>query len=434
MKLQSIAKLILLLSLVSLVFRKSSFALYHIPNPYEIGLMIASLITAIDLTIEKRWKQFFSTIPRGVWIATIVLVLSILTGWGMAAWYRHIPTTLNTIHEFVGFLVAALGGIVVLYYSSDDAVFAKRCIYALLVPALYAIFILIPNAAYGLSIARDGAFHGLTTNVNTMVKTLMVPTAFAIVYALRTPQKLIVRFGHSLLAALLIGLLFWTIERASVLALLAGCFVTWLIYWYYDRNWKHVLTRGLLLVLIIIVGFLTVPSTGKKATLNRLLNFDGHQQQYVVVEQKSVTTVLKESLQKNETTPLASFADPKKSPEPRFQLWIYYARIALKNPLGIGPHTHMDAQVPYAKGIFVNPGPHNSFLQMWLWGGVIGLLALLYLVWSGIRRSFVSLKTSFSPFTFGLLISVVMLAASIFFNDNLQSVWFWIVLGLSLRL
>ncbi|MFZ4499972.1 MAG: O-antigen ligase family protein [Minisyncoccia bacterium] len=435
--LERINKNILLIGLMLLLFRNSSFAQTGIPQPFEIIFIIVSLLTLVDLIVNNKWKEFFTSISKKLWIAIYILLGSILGGWLIAVFVRNIPTTTNTVHEFGAFLAAATSGILILYYSRNDHLYIKKCVYALSVPGIYILAVLVPEAAYSLHLAQDGAFHGFTNNVHIASKTLLIPLFLCIAYSLISSDKYWRRVLCIIGAILLTALIFWTVQRAALLAVIVGAFIVWVAVAYRDRNWKKTILNAVLLILILMLGFFSVPHEGKKAATNRVLNFDGDQMPQVELKDKSLIEVIKNSIQKKkDTTPattIASLSDEKKSPEPRFQIWGHYLPIVFNNPLGLGPNTHMDAVVVFAKGIFINPGPHNTYLTMWLWGGIIGLLSFLYLVINGFKYIYASIKKEILPVHLVILGSLVAFCITMFFNDGLQLYWFWILLALALR-
>ena len=98
--LEKINKNLLLLALVSLIYRKGAFFDSLIPKPFEVILVILSVITAVYLIRENKIKDFFLSVPKKILIAFGCLLFSILFGWGVGAAFNGIHSNFNTILEF----------------------------------------------------------------------------------------------------------------------------------------------------------------------------------------------------------------------------------------------------------------------------------------------------------------------------------------------
>jgi O-antigen ligase len=421
--LEKISKNVLLLGLALLLFRNTSFVLTHMLKPFEVCFIIVSLLTLFDLVWNKKFPEFFSILPKRLWIAIIALLSSIALGWIMAAFYRHIPFTVNMVFEVLAFLVAASTGLLALYYARNDPSYIKKCLYALSASAVYAVFILFPQAAYFFHLAQGGTFNGFTDNVNVVSKALLIPLFFFAAQSLFPQKRAWHRVAYILLSISLFALVFWTAQRAATLGFLLGAFAVWLVVSFTRYDWKKMLSNGLLLLMITIFGFLAVPHQGKKAGVDRIFDITGRGAGYTNVENRSLFEIVKSAL----------FSDSSKgSPEPRLEIWPYYSAIAWHNPLGLGPNTHMNVHIVYPEGELVNPGPHNTYIELWLWGGIIGIASFLYLLWYAFARLIVSLRKEVESTHLALLGALTALCVSIFFNDNIGFIWFWVVLALSI--
>lgn len=437
LSLEKISKHILLLGLALLLFRNSSFVLTLIPKPFEVCFIIVTLLTLIDLIKNRKFAEFFLSIPKNIRIASIVMLASIAVGWVMAVFFRHIPSTANMLYELVAFLVAAFTGVLILYYSRNDPSYIRKCLYALAVPAVYSIFVFFPQVARFFGLAAGG-FNGFTDNVNIVSKQLLIPLMLFVTLALLESKSTLRRIGYSILSILLVALVFWAVQRAAVLGFVIGAATIWCVLVWSERSWKKMIFNGCILLAIFGLGFLAVPSEAKKVALNRIVHFDGNQISIDDLEGLTVVEIVQSIIhQKSESVPVtvATLTDEKKSPEPRFQIWAHYVRIVLANPLGLGPNTHITASIPFAQGNFTNPGPHNTYLEMWLWGGIAGILSFMYILVYTFRSLIRSLRDKSASMTTALAIlgSLVALSVTIFFNDNMGLIWFWAMLALALR-
>lgn len=438
LSLEKVSKNILLIGLALLLFRNSSFVLTGIPKPFEICFIIVTVLTLFDLIKNKKFAEFFFSIPKNIRIASAVMLASIAVGWAMAVFFRHIPSTINMVYEMTAFLVAAFTGVLILYYSRNDPTYVRKCLYALAVPAVYSIFVFFPQVAHFFGLAAGG-FNGFTDNVNIVSKQLLIPLMFFVTYALLESKSALRRMGFMLLSILLVALVFWSVQRAAVLGYVIGAGAIWSVLALYERSWKRAFVNGIILVVITAFGFLAVPGEAKKVALNRIAHFDSNQIGADNLKDQTVVEMVKMIIhQKSETAPvtIARLIDEKKSPEPRFQIWAHYVRIVFANPLGLGPNTHITASIPFAQGNFTNPGPHNTYLEMWLWGGIAGLASFMYIVIHALVRPIRSLRDTPGSIATALAIlgSLVALCVTIFFNDNMGLIWFWAVLAMALRI
>jgi hypothetical protein len=426
MKLESITKYIFLIGLSLLMFRNGSFGATGIPKLFESVMVIVVLLTVFDLVRNKKIREFFFSIPRNVRIALGVLYGSIGVGWIFALFVRHIPFAQNTLYEIGMVSVAVTTFLLVLFYSRHHQDFARECFYTLLVPAIFVLCIAFPSAALFLDVARGAVFKGFSDNVEIISKILLVPGMFFITYAVFEHRWRWYRIVSVVMAIAFVALIFWTTERAAMLALAGGSFVVWALAAMREKNWKKIVGSAGILIAVLAIGFLVVPHQGKKAAIDRALNTDANQSGYEKIKDSSVSEVFQNSV----TTPKTSIIDS----EPRFRIWKYYLDQVLHNPLGLGPNTHMDAEIFHPRRTFINPGPHNAYLQIWLWGGIVGLVAFMYILANSYAHAYRRFREQPTVYILALLGSLAALSTTIFFNDNLSSYWLWVLLAVSLRL
>ena len=428
MILERINTITLLCTIVLLLFRNGSFGVSGVPKPFEIGIIAVSVLTLVYLAYTKKWKEFFYTVPRSIRIALVLFYTSMAIGWGIATIVRGMPTTRNMILEIGMFSVAVVTFLLVLFYARSDKRFVRHALYALCVPLIFSIIVIVPELGFMIDVARGSVFKGFTDNVEIVSKTLLIPLMVSLVYALRVPSKV----WHSVLGTLgavcMLALLIWTTQRAVVLAVVVGMGVVWVVLFLKQKNIKISLLQLLLIIEICIVGFMLVPYEGKKASVNRALNADAYQSQSADLADASLQDVL------DSATIAQSSSGSLRDSEPRIRIWEYYLGVVARNPLGLGPNTHMDAVIPHTRRTFVNPGPHNAYIEAALWGGVVGLGTVLYILGSALRRLYVVYRDRADTLALAILGALVAFSIAICFNDNLPSYWLWILLALSLRI
>ena len=185
-----------------------------------------------------------------------------------------------------------------------------------------------------------------------------------------------------------------------------------------------------MLLAIFLIGFMITPGSGKQRVILRALYPSGSEHSsYVSVQDKSATSVVQKFIKDKSGAPVFVYTDR----ETRFQIWPFYLSYILENPLGIGPNTHFSFYLTDNNGEYINSGPHNTFLQIWLWGGLLGILSFMYIfvhAWKNLRNV---LQSNFNPVTLSLAVILFGVSVSIMFDDSLSFYWFFIILALALR-
>lgn len=428
MILERINKIVLLCTIALLLFRNGSFGVSGVPKPFEIGIIIVSFLTLIYLTYSRNYKEFFFSIPKGVRIALIVFYATVVVGWAIASLVRDMPSTRNMVLEIGMFSVAVITSLLVLFYARNDRAFVRHALYALCAPLIFSIIVLVPEFGFMIDVARGAVFKGFTDNVEIVSKTLLIPLAFSLVYAIRISSRVWYNILGALGAVCMTTLVIWTTQRASILAVGISMGVVWLVVAIRQRDVRLSILQLILIASITVAGFTLVPYEGKKASVNRALNTDAYQSQHTDLADVSLKDVV------DSATIAQSSSSSLRDSEPRIKIWEHYLGVVARNPLGLGPNTHMDAVIPHTRRTFVNPGPHNAYIEAALWGGVVGLGAILYILGTALRRLYVVYRDRADTLALAMLGALIALSIAIFFNDNLPSYWWWIVLALSFRI
>lgn len=433
--LEDLNKKLLVFAIISLLFRKGSFAIYHVPKPFELIISLIILLTFIDLILNRKFKEFYLSISRNIRILLISLFTSILLGW-VVSLIKDIPTTFNMVLEFGSFVIAIIVFLLVIFYTRNDQVYLKRYFYALCVPVIYALCVIFPPTVNYFNLTNGVNFLGFTNNENIISKMLIIPTIFFIVATLFENKKTWLKLIYILVSSLLISLFFWVASRAALISLFAGAMFIWLIFSFYKFQWIKLFKNGLIVLFIILLGFLFSPNLVKKVAMGRILNFD-KTQSYEYSNLKNVTLheIIDESylvtkIEGNKK--IDNQIDDGKSLETRFEFWPVYIKYILNNPLGIGPNTHITLDYIY-RGERIHLGPHNTYLQVWLWGGFVGLFCFLNLLILIFRKLKDQLNLNFNIINLTLLGVVFTIAFVINANDSLQLFLLWIILALSIN-
>lgn len=427
--LEQINKNLILVALLALIYRMGNFYNTFIPKPFEIIVLLIVLLAFVDALKNNKLKEFFLCLPRGIRIAFICLISSVLIGWGVSL-LKGIPTTFNTILEFGTFIFSLSIFLLILIYIRNDKNYIKIYFYTLLLPAVYAIFIFFPKIAYYLHLGNEGTFLGFTMNPNIISKILLIPAMFFISFSLFKSDKKWVRLGHIALAVAMVSLLFWVASRGGLVSLVVAFFFVWLVFSLHDFNWKKLFYSGGLLLLIFLIGFAITPQGGKQRIFLRILYPSGSDaSSYLAVKDKPIDDIVIKFIEDKSSNHL--FVFPAR--ETRFQIWPFYLKQVLINPLGIGPNTHFSFGLIDYAGEYINSGPHNTYLQIWLWGGWLGIISFLYIFFSAFKNLAVKLKADFNSEALAMLGALFAVSVSIMFDDSLSFFWFFIILALALR-
>src|SRR3989344_6167057 len=116
LSLEEINKNLVFVALLALIYRIGNFYNTFIPKPFEIILVLIILLTFMDLLINKKFKDFFLSINKKVWIALSCLMFSVLFGWVIAFFIKKIPINFNVILEFCNFVISMVIFVLVLFY------------------------------------------------------------------------------------------------------------------------------------------------------------------------------------------------------------------------------------------------------------------------------------------------------------------------------
>ena len=430
LSLKTIGKGLMVIGLVSLIFRVGNFYNSFIPKPYEIIFLLLGIITAVDLLKNKKIKEFWDTIPKKIWIAIITMIFAVVFGWMIAFFLKGIPFSFNALLEFGTFGFSIGTFVFVLYYSNNDPII-RKLFYALLISVNYIILIISPKTAGYFHLMSDSNFLGFTTNPNVASKIVLIPTLYFITYALYEVKNKWSKIGYIAISSMLVALIFWTASRGALFSLVIGMVVVGGIVSLHEFKWSKVFQNSVIILLIMVSGFIMTPYTGKQVVTNRLLNLENSQSTYSVLKDKSVTDIIQESAIKSSQENSSKNIVPG---ETRFQIWPYYLKQILHNPFGIGPNTHLDSYIPSQHGGYLNTGPHNTYLQIWLWGGLLGLFSFLYILLEAFKNLKKKIQTKFDPLIIALLGMLATLSLSIVFDDSLSLYCFWAVLAISLKI
>ena len=415
--LEKINKYLLLLALASLVFKKSSFAATHIPNPFEIIFGLVLVLTLIHLIVNKKIKEFCLSIPKKTWIVLFCLIFSVILGWAITIFLKDLKPNFNNLLEFGGFAIGIALFVTVLFYARNDELYIKKCLYVLLVPTIYTLFVIHPPLAQHLNLATDITFLGLTISPSIISKILLVPAIFFVTLSLFEMKNVWRKSGYFLIASAMVALIIWTGSRGALVSMVFAILLVGTIFVVHQFRVQKIFVGLGLIVGIIICGYFMAPKYAKFGFIAR--NFS----EFKIGVAKNLILGKPIPQFTHDGIPLV--------PETRLTIWPIYFEHTLKNPLGHGPNTHMG--ITSSNGKYLELGPHNSYLTIWFWGGLLGLISFFYLLFLAFKNLKIKLEKNFDPIDVAILGILAAVAMSIAFNDSLQFFWFWVILSLASR-
>lgn len=416
-----INKIVLLVTLVLLAnnLEKGSFSRHFIPSLFQILLVLSVLLTVIYILKEHKINDFFNSIPRKIWLAIAGFYFLTLVGWAIAIFSLGIPTTLTTILDFGTFTMGIILFILVSFYIKGDQAYTKWCLYAILIPNFHLLYYFFTHGLVGYWGVPNDFSLDKVLDPNILSKTLLVPTMFFIsmtLFSLKN-KKWWVTSIYVACASVSAMMIFWTVSRGAALSLLLGALVTWLVFLFRGFTWKKFFVGGLLILLILLLGYAMIPHGSKQAISLKTSNTFT----LPAASGGKVSNVTVAEIQKLPQT------------ESRLLIWHFYPIYILQHPFGVGPNSSHDFNFHDKNGVHIYVGPDSTYLIACLWGGLLGLVVYLYIVWSGFVEGWKKWKKSFDPISLALLSIVFTLSVALFFDGMLSLYWLYVVLALSFQ-
>lgn len=137
------------------------------------------------------------------------------------------------------------------------------------------------------------------------------------------------------------------------------------------------------------------------------------------------------------TITLLTFQDT--SGDVRIALWQGTFRLIKNHPIfgaGLGGFPYLYEQYKEAKHVEISLYPHNIFLNFWVETGILGLIALIWIVINYFREGFKNLSCKLQAKNYSLILLSVMICILVYglvdapyFKNDLSSL-FWIWIGL----
>lgn len=474
--LERINKILMMVALALLAIRSGNFYITHIPKPFEFLFIVIVSLTIIDVVKNNKFKEFFNSIPRNIRVALGLLFLSVLIGLSITIFIRGVPLNFYMLTEFGRLMIAAMLFMLILFYTREDKSLVKKFLFAIISPILYVVLLMYPEYAFSHDYAHisDGRFYGFSGNVNTISKLLLMPAMFFISYSLFWSKSKWQKIIFILLSAGSVALLLWAASRGALLALAVGLLAVFALFMARNFFFKEIVKAGVIILSIFILGFLFTPYSGKQVVLNRMLNKDTDQTHYYWLKDRTLKDIVADSFSKKnqEKEDVSQVDNPIKEevgqsvdsdkginlktivkaeydgrpintsviagvpvPETRAIIWPFHIKQALKNPFGVGPgfNTHIKVFMPQV-GDYVGTGSHSSFIEQWLWGGVVGLVSFCYILFKAGQNLRIKIGRKDHDVMIVALAGIfIALIVAIFFDDSSKLFWVWAISALAIK-
>lgn len=444
--LERVNKYALLVALALLLIRSGDFNSTFMPKPFEVIFVFVAILFVIDLIKNKKIKEFCISVPRNIWLAVGGMIVSVVMGWSITLIFGRFPIDKEMVTEFGRMIIALMTFLLIFFYTRNDKDLLRKYFYALLSPVFYILLLFIPKVADFYNLTLAGRFIGFTNNLNTTTKILVVPAAFFVACALFEEKNRLLKIVYVAVSSCMTALLFWTSSRGGLLAFFAAMIFICAIFAIKNLSWKKIAEASLVVFSIVMLGFLLTPHSGKQVVLERALNSDTEQTHYYGIKDKSLKEIVATSLsgEKEEiktdpnkdnpnivgtTISAQELKSPNNSSETRIDIWSYALRQIPYNLLGAGPAFNLlYAYTP------LSGGPHNSILQIFFEGGVIGLFCLGYILFLAFDSIKSSLIVNFDKFIFAISGGLLALLIALMFDANVKLFLFWALLAIVINI
>lgn len=434
---KEINKAVLLITLISLAsnLEKGSFSLNFIPSPFQILLVISVVLTAVYVLKNHQVKDFFLSVPRKILLAIGSLFFSIFLGWIIAIFFLEIPTTIHTILDFGTFMMGIVLFSLVLFYTKNDKKYAKWCLFALLIPNFHLLYYFLSHGMVGYWGVPNDLSLDYVLDPNILSKTLLVPSVFFISMSLYTLKNKNWRaaLGYIIAASVFSMLVFWTVSRGSLLSLIVGSILVWLVFSLREFTGKKFFSAGLIILIILLLGYAIVPNETKEAISVKVTNtvtlpvptndkISGiTNETSFIAKVNNISNITKNDIKENSRIDL------------RFLIWHYYPKYILQHPFGVGPNSSWDFGFRDKDGVRFYFGPDSTYLVVGLWGGLLGIMSYLYILYSAFVELGKRWKRISDAMSLALLGILFTLSVALFFDGILSLYWFYVILALSLQ-
>ncbi len=367
--------------------------LVSIPFDSGVGLLFACLwILSIALknTLLKRWSFFgWHQDKSHIYTTSYLLLIPMMCLWGMyllsLLWTENMVTGWGEVGQLVWFLVIPFA-----FACTDFREISIKCLRIILwlnVLLLSALFVvLLMRMIVQASLSAEHSFLWFMMNqdfyyIHHGYMALYILAALAFLYdgmkhLNKANPSRIVLWG--LCFVCLVLFLLCINSRAGLLCLVVLLFLCWLHQTFVRRKYRFAIISLIALSLMVVVVHFSLPQHFRRlsGTVEQVANGDASDDRFAIMG--NAWKVIQDNV-----------------------VW------------GVGAGDRMDELMPYYGSMEDTYCPHNQFLDTWMATGILGLLALLTMLFYPMIVAW--RKKQLFPLLF-----LIMLALSLMFESMLE--------------
>lgn len=434
MNLARISKLLLVLAVISLIFRKGLFLQAFIPKPFEIFLLLA-LIGSFFYFFPKNLNKF-KLIDKKIYLALFIFLFSVCLATLISYLRYGVGFNVGGVLNAIRFLIIFITFILFYIYLQRDDVFFKRIWLSFLVPIIFTPFLIFPELAYKFSLVKgDDRFYGFLQNPALASLFFLVALSFffGLFFKNFYQKKKLLSLLFFFSSVIMTSFIFWSQSRATWIGMVVTLItLNYLIINVFKRNkLNYVLLNFFLTFLLLVISFIILPSSAKTTSLLRIFP---KYTSFVHESHPDLRTISLEQFQQV----LSKIKTEGSMPDILYDqlrptIWKEYLKLSLENPLGLG----LNYFPVLAIKINGEPGgTHNDYLDFLAYGGMGTLGAFLYILWRVFINIRNKLKNFLSPYII-YYIGIGSALAGLLIYSTLNGValfdyFFWILLVMAL--
>lgn len=412
-----------LLGIALLIVRRNTYP-WPIKRASDI-LFLLTLLSVVGFALYARNELRIPRLLKPTGTALGATCLGLISATALSVIILNAPFGSEGILEFGRFVEAA--GLLVLIgiFQEYDEQFYKKAAFAQLATIIYLPMLFTAQNNPSMIMPRFEFLENWPSNVAYSLLVSITLVMVWLLYNLR-PKKRWWIYAPILIGYF--GILLWAQSRASWLAIAATTLIVLLVWssnvLSYRKRILRFLFGGIVIFIIVIAGFLTLPKEIKNIVLLRVfpsipIDLYGDSPLYAInlVIQKKSPLAFEDT---NQLYLLNTYSD-------RLYLWNAYSERILRQPWGLGVNYE-----PLNNGNGPK-GPHNTILEVLTLGGPLALIGFLYLFALAFKNTWAYLRqTKNGRWPLYIFASLSALAIASLFDNMSTFRLMWIVLGLGI--
>ncbi len=432
-------------ALGTLFFRRGIFHPF-IVQPFEIFTIVSFFCATYSVLKGGVNASGIKQHTPAVMLFFGLFIGALIIGYVSARFFYHVPLlTQEVLGDMFSIGTISLAGLLIEYYAREKNFFT-HALNAFL--TVLAITPLVYWRSFRLFFhLTDAGLTGFFTNRTAFGNFLIISFAVLVAHFLfekKAYKKILIWVGSVIVTSFML----WSVSRSSygVLMFILFCAGIFAII-HAHRKVLASLCVVVLIPLTIISAYGILPFFAKNAVLVRLFpqfsylqNIPSETVRGLLMRLSDLRTVelVTDTDTINTTIPNDLFLkkimkDGKFTIqiEDRVTFWKNGSHILARNPLGISTQFAFASRFVVPEEKAVTEGSHNTFLQVGLSAGWLGLVLFLGLCYWAVRTLLYNYQYSWQ--WCALFITVISLLFTFFFDDRMMQPWVWIPLLLAIQ-